>query len=73
MSSLVLVFKFPQAHEGARLLSKFAMDSFGVFNYDVMNIQSYMDKLNKMSVTNKYRKQTSSEDDTLLISSCVIW
>ena len=45
------IVKFPQAHEFAQLLLNLSiLHSFRVV--DVMNLQSFMSKLNKMSISN---------------------
>ena len=55
------IVKLPQAREYAQLLSNFAMEHPSEFSVvDVMNMQSFMDKLNKMSISNinKHHQKT---------------
>lgn len=45
--------KLRQAHECAQALSNFALESSLEFSIiDVLNMQSFMDKMNKMSIFN---------------------
>ena len=47
------IVKLPQAHEYAQLLSNLAVERASEFSVvDAMNMQSFMDALNKMSFSN---------------------
>ena len=55
------IIMLPRAHEYAQLLSNFAMDqSLEFLVVDVMNIQYFMNTLNKISISNinKHRRKT---------------
>ena len=56
--------KIPQAREYAQLLSNFEVEQPSEFSIiDVTNMQSFMDKLNKMSISNinkHYQKAINS-------------
>ena len=53
MTQLTPIVKLPQAHEYAQLLSNLAMERALEYSVvDVINMQSFMGELNKMSFSN---------------------
>ena len=57
------IVKLPQAYEYTQLLANFAMEHPLKFPMvHPMNMHSFMDKLNKMSITNINKQQTLLED-----------
>jgi hypothetical protein len=66
-AQLTSIIKLPQAYEYVQLLSNFIMEHPSEFSIvDLMNMDSFMDKLNKMSISNINKHHQKTIDFLLL-------